>query len=128
MPQSECGFPDQPDALLRFGPTLRVRLGFDPEYRHDGDLNPLDAEYDALVDTGASESCIDSSIAVEAGLPIIDRRQIAGAHGSAEVNVHLAQIYIPELGVVLSGRFAGVHFLPEVSRTEHSSAGLSFGM
>ncbi len=109
MLQSECGFPGQPDALLRFGPTLRVRIGFDPEYRHDGEMSLLNADYDALVDTGASESCLDSSIAVEAGLPIIDRRQVAGAHGSAEVNVHLAQISIPELGVVLSGRFAGVH-------------------
>ena len=109
MPQSECGFPDQPDSLLRFGPTLQMHIGFDPEYRHDGDFSIPSANYGASVDRGASESCTDSSIAVGAGLPIIDRRQVSGAHGSAEVNVHLAQISIPELQVVLSGRFAGVH-------------------
>lgn len=109
MPQGECGFPSQPDSLVQFGPTLQVRIGFDPAYRDGHTPNLANTEYHALVDTGASESCIDSSIATTVDLPIIDRQKVSGAHGSAEVNIHLAQIFIPVLGVVLSGKFAGVH-------------------
>ncbi|MDE0058680.1 MAG: aspartyl protease family protein [Defluviicoccus sp.] len=109
MRQAECGFAGQPDALVRFGPTLRVRIGFDPDYRIGGNPNLPQTEYHALVDTGAGESCIDSSIAAAVGLPSIDRVQVSGVHGAGEVNVHLAQMFIPILDLAVSGRFAGVH-------------------
>ena len=66
-------------------------------------------KYDALVDTGAYESCIDSSIATLLKLPVVDRRRVAGAHGAYDVNVHLAQIRIPALDIVQLGMFSGVH-------------------
>ena len=109
MPQIECGFSGQPDALVRLGPTLRVRIGFDSGYRVDGNADLPQTEYHALVDTGAGESCIDSSIAAAVGLPAIDRVRVSGVHGAGEVNVHLAQIFIPILDLTVSGRFAGVH-------------------
>ena len=65
----------------------------------------------ALVDTGASESCIDSLLAYQLNLPIIDRAPIAGSLGKKEVNMHLAQIHIPSLGRTIYGSFAGVHLL-----------------
>jgi hypothetical protein len=49
----------------------------------------------ALVDTGATESCIDSMLATQLGLPVADKRMVAGIHGSQEVSFHLAQIHIP---------------------------------
>ena len=61
------------------------------------------------MDTGAIESCIDSALASTLNLPIVDRQPVAGAHGSGEVNTHLAQIYVPALGVTVYGAFAGVH-------------------
>lgn len=80
MPQVECGFPGQVNGLIQYGPTLQVRIGFDPGSIRGGDPNLPDTDYHALVDTGAGE-----------------------------VNVHLAQILIPSLDIVISGRFTGVH-------------------
>jgi predicted aspartyl protease len=62
----------------------------------------------ALVDTGASESCIDGTLAAALKLPVVDRRMTAGAHGAKEVNMHLAQIHIPSLKFTIYGAFAGV--------------------
>jgi ABC-type uncharacterized transport system permease subunit len=62
----------------------------------------------ALVDTGASESCIDSLLAATLKLPIVDRRPVSGVHGSKEVNVYLAQIHVPSLNFTIYGAFAGV--------------------
>ena len=64
---------------------------------------------DALVDTGASESCIDSLLATELGLPVVDRRSVSGTHGAHPVNVHLAQVYVPTLDFTIFATFAGVH-------------------
>ena len=90
MSQSECGFVGQPDALIASGPTLKVLIGFDPDYRPEP--NPIPnlppVEHLALVDTGALESCIDSALAGTLGLPIVNRRLVSGVHGSDEVNVH----------------------------------------
>ena len=113
MPEVECGFAGRPDLLTLYGPTLKVSIGFDPNYRPSvrPGIDPVlpEIEYNALVDTGASESCMDSSVAAALDLPIIDRRPVSGVHGTIDVNVHLAQIGIPALGVVTHGRFAGVH-------------------
>ena len=63
----------------------------------------------ALVDTGATESCIDSLLAAQLNLPVVDRRQIGGVGGAHTVNVHLAQIHIVNLGKAVYGAFAAVH-------------------
>lgn len=65
----------------------------------------------ALVDTGASESCIDSALAAKLNLPIVNRRDIAGAHGSGAVDFHLAQIYVPSLHWTIFSQFVGVHLI-----------------
>jgi hypothetical protein len=65
----------------------------------------------ALIDTGAQHSCIDSAVAKELRLPVLDRIRVSGVHGSLEVNVHLAQVHIPELGYTLYGGFSGVHLM-----------------
>ena len=111
MATADCGFSGRPDRLANFGPTLWVQIGFDPNFRDiKGFVPEIPPEpYPALVDTGASDSCIDSQLAVEIGLPIIDRRQVSGVHGAFAVNVHLAQIYDANLDIILHGRFSGVH-------------------
>ena len=111
MAEADCGFKSRPDVLVLHGPTIRIQIGFDLGY-HVGDKRapdlPPDMRY-ALVDTGASESCIDSSLAIELDLPVVDRRSVSGSHGAQEVNFHLAQIYVPDLDHAIIGRFAGVH-------------------
>lgn len=116
MPTINAGFsrsggePDE-DALVRYGPTIYVRIGFDAEYQLGNATQPNlpSNQLPALVDTGALESCSDSTLAMGLSLPVVDRRRVAGAHGAGEVNYHLAQIYIPDLDFTISGLFAGVH-------------------
>lgn len=118
MATTECGFLDVAggapacDLLVSYGPTLLVDIGFDPNFKPPPDPKPPIAGITgihALVDTGASESCIDSLLAAQLNLPIVDRRQISGVNGAQEINMHLAQVYIPTLHYTIYGAFAGVH-------------------
>ena len=108
--QVECGFPI-PQNLVDYGPTLFVQIGFDPIYQPNSENNPdlPTTIYPALVDTGATDSCIDSSLAANLNLPIVDRQNVAGVHGAHEVNIHLAQIHVPDLQFTVSDIFAAVH-------------------
>jgi hypothetical protein len=117
MPATKCGFNDIPggttgtNSLVQWGPTLLVDIGFDPNYTFSPSGPPPVpgmTKLNALVDTGAAECCIDSLLAVHLNLPIIDKRTIAGAHGAKEVNVHLAQVFVPSLNFTIYGAFASV--------------------
>src|ERR1700733_6599387 len=106
MPSTNCGFPDVPGGasgavLLAFnGPTILVDIGFDPGFKVGVGKTPVPGitGVRALVDTGACESCIDSLLAKQLNLPVVDRRHICGSAGSHEVNIHLAQVCFPSLG------------------------------
>ena len=118
MPKVDCGFQSDSNAtgkdLLEFrGPTLQVLIGFDPTYRLAASGSPLlpQARYPALVDTGASECCVDSVLAKALKLPVVDQEDRSGAHGKHKLDIHLAQIYVPELAWVMVGKFAGVHLV-----------------
>ena len=117
MVSTDCGFRSAPDGstqgadlLVYFGPTIQTEVGFDPAWTATGKALPkLGTPVAALVDTGATESCIDALLAAKLGLPIVDRRKIAGAGGVHEVNVYLAQIRVVTLNVNIHGSFAGVN-------------------
>lgn len=109
-----CGFNSSPGApghvlLAMHGPTLAVQIGFDPAYNPQtpGPALPQNL-IEALVDTGAAESCIDTALAMSLNLPIVDRRTVGGVGGAHEVNMHLAHIHIPALRFTIHGLFAGV--------------------
>ena len=117
MAETKCGFDSGPldtgsDLLVLLGPTLRVNIGFDPN--HDPVAKPRAVPIpgikgvQALVDTGATECCIDSLLAVQLNLPLVNRRQIAGVHGTHTANVYLAQVHVSSLGATMNGAFAGV--------------------
>lgn len=116
MLETLCGFNDIPGGasgqvlLTAWGPTLRVDIGFDPNFSAAIPSRPAAGitDVDALVDTGAGESCIDNVLAGQLNLPIVDRRPIAGVHGSHMVNMYLAQIHVSTLGFTIHGAFAGV--------------------
>ena len=97
--------------LIEQGPNLDVKIGFDPEFQPAEPERAIlpEVRLSALVDTGATESCIDSELAMALQLPIVDRQAIAGVHGASETNVCLAQIHVPDLGFTMYGRFAAVH-------------------
>ena len=126
MPQTRCGFDDVPGGatgavlLMYYGPTMLVDIGFDPNFQAPmATATPIAVSIPvpgikgigALVDTGAGQSCIDSMLAAQLNLPIVDRQPISGIHGREEVNIHLAQIYVPSLNFVIYGAFAGVHLV-----------------
>lgn len=116
MPTADCGFPEAPGDVRRtllaeVGPTIPVAIGFDPGYDELVDARPaLPPDlYPALIDAGASGNSIDDELAVSLRLPVICyKREISGSAGRHTVNIYLAQIYIPELGRAIGGRFAGV--------------------
>ena len=117
MPETRCGFNDIPGGasggvqLVAWGPTLMVDIGFDPNCK-PGPPWPKPIAgitgVQALVDTGAGESCIDNLLAGQLSLPIVDRRPISGVHGAHVVNIYLAQIHVPALVFTIHGAFAGV--------------------
>ena len=120
MPRTtKCGFKSAPgtptgqELLTIYGPTLFVNIGFDPAYKTTQTAAPIPGieKVEALVDTGASESCIDALLAAQLKLPVIDRRKIAGVGGEQEVNLYLAQVRIPSLDSTIYGAFAGVHLV-----------------
>jgi predicted aspartyl protease len=118
MPETKCGYNDVPGGapghilLQQNGPTIFVDIGFDATFQPTLPVKRPVAGItgiSALVDTGAGESCIDSMLATQLNLPIVDRRHVSGCHGSQEVNMHLAQVYFPALNFTIWGAFAGVH-------------------
>ncbi len=118
MAEAQCGFDDVAgeshgsDLLISFGPTILVDIGFDPAYVPSASTEVPVASLksvEALVDTGATTSCIDSLLGEQLGLPIVDRMPIAGVGGQHIANVYLAQIHVPALNRTIYGAFAGVN-------------------
>ena len=120
MTIADCGFRDEGripgrDLLIYFGPTLEVRVGFDIQFWLAQSANEADTiqpnlppiPFPALVDTGATESCIDEALAEALELPVVDEVSIAGVGGAHQAQVYLAQIYIPELEIGYNGRVIG---------------------
>ena len=111
MPSAESGFPGDPDLLISSGPFVRVRIGFEPQYDPD-DSDRLPGipsyQYPALIDTGATECCIDATLARALDLPVVDRISIVGAHGPQDTDMYRAQIYVPGLRAMFDGRVAGL--------------------
>ena len=113
MPLIECGFSSSAE-LLAHGPVLTVKVGFDPLFNAGRIPDFLSTElFLALVDTGASESCIDSVLADRLALPFVGTKKFAGSGGTKLHDMHLAQVYIEDLGVSLHGQFAAIPLAAE---------------
>jgi predicted aspartyl protease len=116
MALTKCGFDSVEggasgsELLVLIGPTLFVDIGFDQNYKPGPSVKPLPGltGLQALVDTGATESCIDNLVGHDLGLPVVDRRPIAGVHGRKPANIYLAQVHVPTLNFTIYGSFAGV--------------------
>lgn len=113
---AECGFHTEPNGsylLGLHGPTILVDIGFDPAFHPSNNAAPVAAitNMPALVDTGASQTYIDTAVATALGLPIVDKETLSGSAGSHTVDVYLAQIHVPSLGLTIWGRVAGVNLI-----------------
>ena len=115
------------DELVLIGPSIRAHVGFDPEYDPKFKHKPFSQAQDvwALVDTGATESSIDSELARKLNLPLVDRQYIGGVGGRDEFSVFLAQIHIPDLERTIYGRLTGLH-LAEAGFYQQVLLGRSF--
>ena len=110
MPLADAAFLDpdgRPDgaSLIGFGPSLEVVVStyVDPTQP------PTEGHTThALVDTGASQSCIDMRLAQTLGLPVVDFVMIGGAVGASRHPLYAARIAIPVLEIFEFGAFAGV--------------------
>lgn len=117
MRSTKCGYINIPggepahELLSVWGPQIFVDIGFDPNYTFGLEQPPPvpgKTQLPALIDTGAGESCIDSLLAAQLNLPIVNKRMVAGAHGAKMVDIHMAQVHIPSLNFILYGEFAAV--------------------
>jgi len=106
MPIANCGFPpvsiirgsNPPkvlsgrDALVMKGPTTAVEIGFNPDLFHSdpavvqqaiasAHAQPPSQLVEALIDTGAGDSCIDEDLAQQLQLPLIDHQDGSGIGG-----------------------------------------------
>jgi predicted aspartyl protease len=101
------------------GPTTAVEIGFNQDLFHSdaaivqqaiasAHAQPPSRLVEALIDTGATDSCIDEELAKELQLPLIDHWDGSGIGGTEKFNVYLGHIRIAALGFIQYGRFMGV--------------------
>lgn len=65
--------------------------------------------YTAMIDTGASISCINISLAQQLGLQQISSTQLGGVGGSSEAPIYAAALSVPQFGVTVDPiQIAGV--------------------
>lgn len=80
-------------SLVQRGPCVQVSLGiaqtFAAQLAEQGIALPAPVTGYALIDTGASNTCVDEDIAQQLGLPVVDVVHIASAsHALSEQNVY----------------------------------------
>jgi hypothetical protein len=118
MPQVECGFANDKEPasvrLVKNGPTIFVDIGFDPAF-NPATPNTLPVlalkQVSAVVDTGATISCIDKSLVASLNLPTVDKQNFGGIGGLYETEMVAAQIHVPALDFTIHGQFAAVDLL-----------------
>jgi predicted aspartyl protease len=132
MPIADCGFPSATpivgaggqvqiqagqQSLVVKGPTTLVEVDFDPGLFHSDPAQVQAALaartappqlVEALIDTGAMESCIDEDLAQTLQLPLIDQGEASGVGGKEKFNVYLGHIRIMAINFYQYGRFLGV--------------------
>ena len=109
----------------KVGPITQVLVwkpGFVPPAQ-TGPATPLNANaYNALIDTGASCSCVSAKVIKAEGLVASGKQPVSGLHGSQPTNAYRFQIVIPfiqgqhaggaQLANVVVFNINGVEFIP----------------
>jgi hypothetical protein len=124
LPVVECGFlglsglhGTPRDALIDIGPGILVDIGFDqtilaqaaaglPAPLPPAGVLHVDRVM-ALIDTGATQSCIDEALAVQLQLPLVNQQPVGGVGGAHMLNQYLAYISYPALNFIQAGLFIG---------------------
>jgi predicted aspartyl protease len=104
-----CGFLGAPRArqeLVDFRPHTTVSVGLDPGWTKELHRAPKPdkTKVPALIDTGAQESHLDSALAAQLKLPVVDKRIVAGVCRML-VDVCRAQVHVESLRYTIEGQF-----------------------
>ena len=91
---------------------IPVLVGRAPIASENGTYKFQGEQVAALIDTGASVSCIAETLASKLGLAPIDRQDVSGVAGEKEHLIYLGMISVPLLNTHSKGKFVGVD-LPE---------------
>lgn len=111
MPSADAvpgGAPNS-EALYLFGPVLPVLIGSNQDPRMQDASSIVAVHRYALVDTGATDSCIDSNLAHALGLRVVDERNVATPGGIETFNVYSGWIEVPELNFAKRGPLMGAN-------------------
>ena len=114
--------------LVQTGPILLVNIEDDPEYKYSENGSTFNSgitQVKALIDTGATFSCIDDDLAQSLDLPLVDRRMFCLLNGKRELNAYLAHIVVPALSLFQHGIFYGLSF-DEIDRPYRAVIGRTF--
>lgn len=108
-----------PIALAQRGPILQVNLSVNQavaeQIREAGGELPAPISGIALIDTGASVTCIDDAAATQLRLPVIDVATMTSAsHASSQRNVYPVQIEVVGLSMNINApRAMGAELRPQ---------------
>ena len=107
-----------PAILAQRGPIIPVTLMVSDAHRQAleqaGKSIPAAANGLALVDTGASHTCVDEATAKAMHLPVIDRATITSAsHAGNNVPVFAAKLVIPRFTNINLDRVPGANLKPQ---------------
>lgn len=89
---------DDPDGrggavLAALGPVLPVRLSLADQHKKLRGNRKRYLEGQALIDTGATQTCVDIAAAKRMGLPVIDSARMSSAtHADQEVPVYVGKL------------------------------------
>jgi predicted aspartyl protease len=94
-----------PQILIHEGPVVSVNVGVPSDladkWRNMGLEIPEPVSGNALIDTGATTTCIDDDVAKQLGLPTVDVAQMSSASGQSEQPVYPVQLDITHSELVI---------------------------
>lgn len=107
-----------PHVLIQEGPTVEVSVGvvskMADQWRSEGEEVPEPVTGQALIDTGATSTCVDNEVAQDLGLPVIDVTTVASASERVEQNVYPVQLDVVHSDLTIDfGRSIGADLTPQ---------------
>jgi gag-polyprotein putative aspartyl protease len=96
------------EILVKLGPCAPVRVGWPLVNGSPQQGAPNDQIVTALVDTGATNCCIDNKFAAQMNLKVIDQCQVGGVAGQNDHDVYMGRLSVDDLGKTIIGRLIGV--------------------
>lgn len=91
------------------GAILQVQVSVPAGYQQGGGASSAPQTFTAMVDSGASISCINISAAQALGIPQVSSTQLGGVGGSSEAPIYAAALNLVQYGVTVDPvQIAGV--------------------